>query len=150
MEMSEILVQENQASLPKFGLADIDRLAAMVKEKAGNNWDKICLLIALNHRIVYFHAGIQTTAENNNWIKKKLNTVYFFEHSSLFEKAKFKEDQAAFLEANDLSAGDYTCYGGGFPIKVDGVGTVGAVIVSGLKDFEDHDLAYQSLLGMKA
>lgn len=96
MEMSEILVQENQASLPKFGLADIDRLAAMVKEKAGNNWDKICLLIALNHRTVYFHAGTQTTAENNNWIKKKLNTVYFFEHSSLLKRQNSRKIKRPF------------------------------------------------------
>lgn len=54
---------------------------------------------------------------------------------------KFNGDEVAFKEKYGLgnSAAEYAIHGGGVPIRVKGVeGVVGVVVVSGLKQDEDH------------
>lgn len=44
------------------------------------------------------------------------------------------------------TAGDYAIHGGGFPIRVTGVeGPIGAIVVSGLAQEEDHQVIVESL-----
>jgi len=54
---------------------------------------------------------------------------------------KFAGDEVAFAAKYALGpeAGSYAIHGGGFPIVVEGVeGVVGVIVVSGLKQDEDH------------
>jgi len=44
-----------------------------------------------------------------------------------------------------VSMDDYACHGGGFPLLIKDVGCVGAIIVSGLKQDEDHALVVQGI-----
>jgi uncharacterized protein (UPF0303 family) len=50
-----------------------------------------------------------------------------------------------FLERYGLSAQDYAAAGGGFPIFLENTGCIGAVIVSGLPQLEDHRLVTESI-----
>ncbi len=45
------------------------------------------------------------------------------------------------LEDRGLNGKDYVARGGAFPIRVEGVGVIGSVIVSGLDHMADHDFA---------
>jgi len=147
--LTEITAQEQTAQLPHFGLADIDTLVADLKTIGQANFNRVCILIKLNQREVFFHAGTQTTNENNLWIRKKANVVATFDHSSLFEKAKYRDDPESFYQKGGLSHRDYAIVGGGFPIGLTGTGIIGSLVVSGLTDEEDHDLAYQALMMLK-
>lgn len=55
---------------------------------------------------------------------------------------KFGGDEAAFAAKfgmDPVQAGQYAIHGGGVPIRVEGVaGVVAVVVVSGLKQHEDH------------
>jgi uncharacterized protein (UPF0303 family) len=50
-----------------------------------------------------------------------------------------------FLQRYGLSEQDYAAAGGGFPIFVRNTGCVGAVVVSGLPQLEDHRLVTDAI-----
>ncbi|MGN9041605.1 heme-binding protein [Ligilactobacillus salivarius] len=102
-----------------------------------------------NRRKVYFRSGKNTSSENNMWINKKLNTVEAFDHSTFYKKAVYAGNEAKFYQDTGFSPKEFTIGGGGFPIFVKDVGIVGSLIISGLTDFEDHQLAYDSLISLK-
>lgn len=61
---------------------------------------------------------------------------------------KFKGDEEAFAAKFALGhrAGEYAIHGGGFPIRVQGVeGVVAVVVVSGLKQEQDHGIIVQAV-----
>ncbi|WP_260208976.1 heme-degrading domain-containing protein [Lactiplantibacillus pentosus] len=150
LDQAKIIKQENNASLEHFNLSDVDQLVSSLKKVGQADFDKVCILIKINKRVVFFHAGIHTTNENNLWIHKKENIVDKFDHSSLLEKAIYADDPEAFYANNGLNRSDYAIVGGGFPIEIKNTGTVGSLIVSGLTDEEDHELAYHALLDLQS
>jgi len=150
LTQTEIIGQEQRALLTHFDLADVDLLVTSLRKLGLKDFDKVCILITINKREVYFHAGTQTTNENNLWIHKKANVVDTFDHSSLLEKAIYADHPADFYTDSGLSPQDYAIVGGGFPIGIQGTGIIGTLIVSGLTDEEDHDLAYRALLDLQS
>jgi uncharacterized protein (UPF0303 family) len=93
-----------------------------------------------------FHAALPgTSADNDEWIKRKVRVVYRFGHSSFYIgqklKAEGKDIEATYLIPESL----FAAHGGCFPIIVRGTGVVGAATVSGLPQEEDHKLVTQVL-----
>lgn len=148
--LDNVLTQEKETELPHFNLTDVDYLVASLKKIGKENYEKVCILIKINQREVFFHAGNQTTNENNIWIKKKENVVDAFDHSSMFKKLSYLDDPNSFYQETGLSPRDYAIVGGGYPIAIKNTGVIGSLIVSGLTDEEDHELAYNSLLDLKS
>ncbi|KAL2069067.1 hypothetical protein VTL71DRAFT_15405 [Oculimacula yallundae] len=85
------------------------------------------------------HSGVMP--DNDSWVSRKRKTVLRWGCSTWYMHCKFDGDEVAFREKYGLgnSAGDYAIHGGGVPIRVTGVeGVVAVVVVSGLKQNEDH------------
>ncbi|KAE9380389.1 hypothetical protein N431DRAFT_432666 [Stipitochalara longipes BDJ] len=85
------------------------------------------------------HSGVMP--DNDSWVSRKRKTVLRWGCSTWYMHCKFGGDEIAFREKYGLgnSAGDYAIHGGGIPIRVTGVeGVVAVVVVSGLKQDEDH------------
>ncbi|KAF7561008.1 hypothetical protein G7046_g3144 [Stylonectria norvegica] len=80
--------------------------------------------------------------DNEHWVRRKRNTVLRFGSSTWFMNRKFDGDEPAFaakFAISDDKKGDYAIHGGAIPIRVQGVeGIVAVVVVSGLKQHEDH------------
>lgn len=145
-----ILEQEKKTALPHFGLNDLNPFIETLKKIGGEDYEKVCVLIKLNHRVIFFHAGQHTTNENNIWIGKKERAVDLFDHSSLYEKYLNKDHEDQFFKDSGLSPKDIAIVGGGLPLIITGTGIVGSLIISGLTDEGDHDLGYRALLDYKA
>lgn len=61
-------------------------------------------------------------------------------------KMKFDPSATKFSDKFALKDEDYAANGGGFPIRVKGVeGVVGVIVVSGLRQEEDHQLAVDGI-----
>ncbi|KQN97143.1 heme-degrading domain-containing protein [Paenibacillus sp. Leaf72] len=87
-----------------------------------------------------FHAALEgTTVDNDEWLRKKKNTVYRLNQSTLGIQLKLKEQGVTLEEALHLSPVDYVAAGGGFPIVVRGVGFIGAIAVTGTSDVDEHE-----------
>lgn len=100
--------------------------------------------IALANGQVLFQSavGSGTALDNEIWVQRKRNTVLRFGASTWFQHCKYAGDEEAFRVKFGMSpeqAEKYAIHGGGVPIRVKGVeGIVAVVVVSGLKQHEDH------------
>jgi uncharacterized protein (UPF0303 family) len=100
--------------------------------------------ISLASGAVVFQAatGPGIVPDNESWVRRKRATVTRFGVSSWLMHCKFGGDERAFAAKYGLgpeTAAGFAIHGGGVPIRVRGVeGVVGVVVVSGLKQHEDH------------
>jgi uncharacterized protein (UPF0303 family) len=86
-----------------------------------------------------FHASLPgTSPDNDSWIARKTRVVHRFGHSSLHVRQASIERGTTFEEEFGLDPALYAAHGGAFPVIVRSVGPVGAVVVSGLPQLEDH------------
>ncbi|OOQ84307.1 DUF967 domain protein [Penicillium brasilianum] len=104
-----------------------------------------------------------TIPDNENWVRRKRNTVLRFGMSSwamrmkvlagLSGSASASAVEEAFLKKYALAsssggavADEYAIHGGGYPIRVRGVeGVVAVVVVSGLKQEDDHAVVAETI-----
>jgi uncharacterized protein (UPF0303 family) len=93
-----------------------------------------------------FHASLAgTSADNDEWVKRKVRLVYRFEHSSFYMGQSLKSKGKSIEEAYLLSEKEYAPHGGCFPVIVKGTGMVGTITISGLPQEEDHKLVVQAI-----
>jgi uncharacterized protein (UPF0303 family) len=95
-----------------------------------------------------FHLALPGSKPNNDeWARRKSNTVFLFWESSLLVGSRLRAKPDT-LDRHGCSAADYADAGGSFPIRLRGVGVIGAVTVSGLPQIEDHGLVVKALSSM--
>jgi uncharacterized protein (UPF0303 family) len=93
-----------------------------------------------------FHASLQgTSADNDEWVKRKTRLVYRFGHSSFYMGQLLKSKGKRIEDAYLISESEYAPHGGCFPIIVKDTGIVGTITVSGLPQEEDHKLVVQAI-----
>jgi uncharacterized protein (UPF0303 family) len=93
-----------------------------------------------------FHAALPgTTPDNDSWIERKTRVVERFGASSYLIGLRAAAKGTTFAAQHDLPLQQYAAHGGSFPIRVDGVGIVGTVTVSGLPQSDDHALVVEAL-----
>ncbi|KAJ5899590.1 hypothetical protein N7495_004334 [Penicillium taxi] len=103
-----------------------------------------------------------TVLDNENWVRRKRNTVLRFGLSSWTMRQKIASGlevsataddvEAAFVKkfglnsASGAVADEYAIHGGGFPIRVQGVdGVIAVAVVSGLTQEDDHQVVAETL-----
>ena len=149
MDSNSILEEEQAITLPYFGLEQVDELATLFSKVDPVAFQKVCIKVVLNNREVYFHAGIQTSKENNDWVTRKFNVTNMFDHCSLYVKTLWAEQPAAFFNSYGLSHRDFALVGGALPIITKGNGNIGILVISGLTDTEDHEFGVKVLKQLK-
>jgi uncharacterized protein (UPF0303 family) len=93
-----------------------------------------------------FHAAREgTVPDNDTWVERKVRVVQRFGASSYLVGLRAREKGTTFAAQHDLSLQEYAAHGGAFPVRVDGVGVVGTVTVSGLPQADDHALVVQAV-----
>ncbi len=93
-----------------------------------------------------FHASLPgTSPDNDSWIQRKTRVVHRFGHSSLYVRQASIERGTTFEEQFGLDPQLYAAHGGAFPVVVRSVGPVGAVVVSGLPQLEDHRMVVAAI-----
>ncbi|KAF2184662.1 hypothetical protein K469DRAFT_579242 [Zopfia rhizophila CBS 207.26] len=107
--------------------------------------------ISLSNNIVLFHSPSMPgmMPDNEIWVQRKRATVLRWGHSSWYMQCKFNGDEKAFADKYGLGEGEkgnYAIHGGGYPVFVKGVeGPVGCIVVSGLKQEQDHGIIIKAV-----
>jgi len=93
-----------------------------------------------------FHASMKgTSADNDEWVNRKVRLVNRFGHSSFYIGQTLKYKGKTIEESYLIPESEYAPHGGCFPIIVKGTGMVGTITVSGLPQEEDHKLVAESI-----
>ena len=98
----------------------------------------------------YFHAALPgSTANNDNWARRKSNTALMMGLPSLQIGAKHREKGGS-LPEQGYPVEDFSDHGGAVPVVVAGVGMVAVATVSGLPQLEDHRLVVAGIRALLA
>ncbi|KAF9930533.1 hypothetical protein BGZ65_005296 [Modicella reniformis] len=149
--LQAMLLEEMALKLPRFTNDDAfalgSRLINLAKKKTP--YKGITIQITRNGQTLFLHAMEGTTADNENWARRKTNTVVRLQHSSYYiGRLLASKGETDMEKTYKVSMDDYACHGGGFPLFIENVGCVGAAVVSGLPQAEDHALVVQGIREM--
>jgi len=139
-ELARIEEQERVLRYAHFDQASAWELGTRLRAAAQTRGVCIAIEVRLLRETVFFCAMPGTTPENSDWARRKRNTVELLQRSSYAIGLSLKQDGLTLEQKMGLPVRDYASHGGSFPIRVDGVGCVGTVTVSGLPQREDHEL----------
>lgn len=90
-------------------------------------------------RQLFSHSMAGASADNAEWVRRKVNVVRRF-HLSSYRKGLEMADAGRVFEASFGSDPmDYAAAGGGFPIRLKGGLVIGCITVSGLPQRDDHE-----------
>jgi uncharacterized protein (UPF0303 family) len=143
--VAEVEEQERELVLPRFTHDDAWRLGCLLVELATERDLAVTIDVRKGPQQV-FHAALEgTTPDNDSWVERKVRTVYRFGASSYLVGLRAKAKGRDFSETHQLPLQEYAAHGGAFPVRVDGVGIVGVVTVSGLAQADDHALVVEAL-----
>jgi uncharacterized protein (UPF0303 family) len=143
--LEQLLQEERELQFVSFNESTAWQIGCQLVERAQNDGLAIAIDITRGgHQL--FHASLPgTSADNDEWIKRKVRLVYRFEHSSFYIGQLLKSKGKRLEEAYLISESEYGPYGGCFPAIVKNTGMVGTITVSGLPQEEDHRLVVQAI-----
>ncbi|OCT54402.1 hypothetical protein CLCR_00922 [Cladophialophora carrionii] len=153
-DLPSIIKLEDSLKLTHFTADDAFSLGLNIRQRlrALSSNPAVVSISHANSQNLLFHAtsrpGVQP--DNDIWVARKRKTVQRWGVSTWFMSNKFKGDEAEFARKYALGtgpeAGSYAIHGGGVPVRVKGVeGIVAVVVVSGLKQEEDHMVVVEAL-----
>ena len=143
--LKQLLQEEHDLQFIGFNEATAWQIGTQLVERSVSEGLPVTIDITRgDHQL--FHASLSgTSADNDEWIKRKVRLVYRFGHSSFYMGQLLKSKGKSLEEAYLISESLYAAHGGCFPIIVKGTGMIGTITVSGLPQEEDHKLVVQTI-----
>lgn len=112
----------------------------------------VSIEIRSSSRRFFFATLPGATPENQDWGRRKINTVLRTYKSSMRAGLEYNAEGREQWPDVGLRYEDFVIHGGGFPVTVKGVGVIAAIGISGLPSIEDHEMSAFALadrLGIK-
>ncbi len=144
MDKARAAAQEARLILNRFTEDDALALGQILVDLARKDHLGVVIDIRTPNRTL-FHAALPGSAPiNDNWARRKSNTVLATHKSSLLNHFENAESSST-LGKHGLDHADYSDHGGAVPIRVKGAGMVAVVTVSGLPHLEDHAMVVRGI-----
>jgi uncharacterized protein (UPF0303 family) len=137
--------QETELVFSEFNELVAHALGERIRERALRENLVIVTDIRTWDRQLYFMALPDTSADNSEWVRRKANLVRRVQKSSYRVVLENKTGLDHFAPRRGLDNADYVLAGGGFPIRVKGVGVIGCATVSGLHERDDHQVVVDAI-----
>ncbi|KAF2688461.1 hypothetical protein K458DRAFT_359166 [Lentithecium fluviatile CBS 122367] len=155
-DLEALTAQQSALLLPHFTATDAFNLGISLRTRILTLYPTTPAVISITHAnsdSLLFHCttGSGVQPDNDVWVARKRCTVKRWGVSSWYMGRKFGGDEEAFGQKYGLGEserGMFAIHGGGVPVCVRGVeGTVAVVVVSGLRQEEDHMVVVEGLEG---
>nr|WP_157344982.1 heme-degrading domain-containing protein [Nocardioides sp. MAH-18] len=143
--LDELAAQEARLVFDRFDEETAWALGCALREAALEAALPVAISIRRNSQRL-FHAALPgSSADNDDWLRRKSAVVDRYGRSSLRVGEQFRVDGKSFDVDARLDPSDFAAHGGAFPVLVRGTGCVGTVAVSGLPQRDDHRLVVETL-----
>jgi uncharacterized protein (UPF0303 family) len=143
--LAELAAEEEELQFDSFTNDDAWDLGAALVAAARRDGAPVAVDVS-RHGHQLFHASLPgTSPDNDSWIQRKTRVVHRFGHSSLYVRQASIERGTTFEAEFGLDPALYAAHGGAFPVVVRSVGPVGAVVVSGLPQLDDHRMVVAAI-----
>jgi uncharacterized protein (UPF0303 family) len=143
--LAELAAEERDLQFTRFTNDDAWDLGAALVATGRERGLPIAVEITRNRHQLFHAALAGATPDNDSWIRRKTAVVDRFGHSSLYVRQSSIERGTTFEAEFGLDPASFAAHGGAFPILIRDVGPVGAVVVSGLPQVEDHRMVVAAL-----
>ena len=142
---SGLLQEELLLTLPALDVAGAVEIGEITKSFGTQRSLPIAVEVRVGDWAVY-HASLPgSTPENDWWIGRKARVVKLKKHSTMFERVLAEEQGINWHKENNLLDETHAIHGGGLPLITKDEGLVGALLISGLPQVEDHLLGVEVL-----
>ena len=143
--LAELAAEEQDLQFTRFTNDDAWDLGSALVAVARRDGAPVAVDVS-RHGHQLFHASLPgTSPDNDSWIQRKTRVVHRFGHSSLYVRQASIERGTTFEAEFGLDPALYAAHGGAFPVLVRSVGPVGAVVVSGLPQLDDHRMVVAAI-----
>lgn len=142
-DIALVKLQEQDLVLDKFDEDVAFALGGAIRDRALAEDLSLVVDIRTWDRQMFFAATAGTSADNAEWVRRKINTVRRFQRPSY--RLVLERGEAPFPPQSGADVADYVIAGGGFPIRVKGAGIIGCLTISGLPGRLDHGVAVAAL-----
>jgi uncharacterized protein (UPF0303 family) len=143
--IEELEEQERRLVLPRADLASLYLLGRRMADAALARGLPVLIQVRSGSRLVFVASLPGSRASNDDWAERKARLAAWFEQSSLLVRLTYERDGHEVFAHDSLSPDRFAPHGGAFPLRVDGTGVVGTVVVSGLPQVQDHAFAVEML-----
>lgn len=140
MTLDQLLQQETDLVFESFNYDDAFELGCLIRDEAVKRNASIAIDITIAGQQRFFCALPGTSNDNTDWIRRKMNTVNRYGHSSYYIGEKHRQANTDFWSKTKLDPNEFAAHGGCFPIIIKDTGMIGTVTVSGLPQLDDHTL----------
>ena len=143
--LERLLLEEQQLQFTSFNEDTAWQIGCWLVEHATKNKLPITIDIRRGEHQLFHASRPGTSADNDEWVKRKVRLVNRLGHSSYYVGQLLKSQGKSIEEMFLLPENEYAPHGGCFPIIIKGTGVVGTITVSGLLQEDDHKVVVQAL-----
>lgn len=144
-DLKRLALQEKVLQLDRFDEATAWELGTRIKAICEARNVGVSIEVRRAKETLFFYAMPGVVPNNAEWVRRKRNTVELLHRSSYAVGLAHQKDSTSLPLKCGVSLNDYAEHGGSFPVRVKGVGCVGAVTVSGVPQREDHAIVVEAL-----
>ena len=142
---NQLQLEEKLLVLPELTIMDGLQIGEIAKSFGIQRSLPIAVEVRVGDWIIY-HASLPgSKVENQGWIDRKARTVMLKHHSTMYERVSAQERGVDWHKENNLLDETHAIHGGGLPLITKNEGFVGALLISGLPQVEDHLLGVEVL-----
>jgi uncharacterized protein (UPF0303 family) len=143
--LDRLLSEEQQLQFTSFNEDSAWQIGGWLVEYAIQNALPITIDIRRGEQQLFHASRPGASADNDEWIKRKVRLVNRFGHSSYYLGQFLKSEGKTIEEKFLLPESEYAPHGGCFPILLKGTGIVGTITVSGLAQEQDHKVVVKAI-----
>jgi uncharacterized protein (UPF0303 family) len=137
--------QERALVLPHFDEETAYSLGIALRKKCAAAGAAVVVDIRSASRRLFFAALPGSGPDNEDWARRKGNVVLRRHESSMLAGEILKSEGRSQWPDAALEVKHFALHGGGFPVRVRGVGVVASIAISGLPSHQDHDMIVTTL-----